>query len=115
MSGNEHAREKSYEISFQIIAAAGDAQSKARDAISAANEYRFEDARNLLREAKEDIKVCHDVQTSIIQSEAAGESCDVNIILVHSQDHLSMALILMDFAEQAIRLNQKIQRLEQGA
>ena len=67
----------------------------------------------LIKEAKESLKKAHEAQTGLIQKEAAGDRQEVNIILIHSQDHFSMAMTSIDLSEQVLRLNRKIQALEQ--
>ena len=41
----------------------------------------------------------HEFQTEMITQEASGNIVPVNIILVHSQDHLSMAMTAQDLSE----------------
>ncbi|WP_321008337.1 PTS lactose/cellobiose transporter subunit IIA [Hungatella effluvii] len=102
-----------YEVSFQIIMHGGDARSKALEAIRASDRYEFEKAEALIKEAKESLKKAQEAQTGLIQKEAAGDRQEVNIILIHSQDHFSMAMTSIDLSEQVLRLNRKIQALEQ--
>lgn len=45
----------------------------------------------------------HDVQT-IAASEAQGKSVELNIVLIHAEDHLTMAIMSIDFAEEFIEL-----------
>ena len=102
-----------YEIGFKIILHAGDAKSKAMDAISCANEYQFDKARVLIKEAQRELKSAHQVQTDIMAKEANGNGTDLNILLVHSQDHLIMAMMSIENARQMVILNEKIMNLEQ--
>ncbi len=103
-----------YTISFQIISDAGDARSYAMKAMTAANNYEFEEANNLLLEAKVNLKKAHKVQTKLLQKEANEEEVTVNVILIHAQDHFSMAMCAIDMAEQAIFMNKRIYHLERG-
>ncbi|MGL5436434.1 MAG: PTS lactose/cellobiose transporter subunit IIA [Lachnospiraceae bacterium] len=104
-----------YEISFQIIADAGDARSLAMNAIKKANEYRFEEANDLIRQAQNSLRAAHASQTGLMQKQANGESVEINIMLVHSQDHFAMGTCAIDMAKQAIIINQKIKGLEVGS
>ena len=101
------------EMSFQIIMSAGDAKGNAIGAMRAANEYKFEEAEKLLSDAKKSMQEAHHAQTDLMKGEANGSHVDVNIILVHSQDHLSMAFTAIDLAEEALTINRKLQKLEQ--
>ena len=107
------AFEEVYQISFEIISDAGDARSKALQSIKASNGYKFEEAENLLITAKENLKKAHKTQTKLIQREANNEKIEMNVVLVHSQDHFSMAICAIDMAEQAMIMNKKIYELIQ--
>lgn len=106
-----HEMDQLYETSFRIIANAGDARALALQAIKKSNAEEFEEADALLAEAKASLKNAHKTQTGLIQQEAEGKPVDVNIILIHSQDHFSMAMSAIDLAEQAIWINRKIKSL----
>ena len=106
-------KEISYQIAFQIIAEAGDGKSKAQEAIRASNSYDFETAESLLKEANDCMKNAHRIQTELLQTEAGGSDYEMNIILVHSQDHLTMAMMTIENAQQIILMNRKIQKLEE--
>lgn len=97
-----------YEKAFHMIAAAGNAKSNAMLAIRAAREGDFESARTLLNEADNDIHVAHSTQTDMLTEEARGNQVKVNIILVHAQDHLTVALLTRDLAEELIKIHQKL-------
>lgn len=104
--------EENYEISFQIIAEAGDARNKALEAIEEAEAGRFEEAEELLKEANICINKAHKFQTDLIFQETNGQKVDMNIILVHSQDHFAMAMSAIDMAKYAIRLYRRLDKLE---
>lgn len=103
-----------YEISFQIIADAGDARSLAMNAIKLANSGCFREAEELIANAQESLRKAHASQTGLIQKQAGGEAVDINIMLIHSQDHFSMATCAIDMAKQAVIINQKIKKLEEN-
>lgn len=100
------------EISFNLILHAGNAKSNAMRAILSANEYNFEEAQQHLKEAKEELKIAHQVQTDMLSFEAKGNQLNLNILLVHSQDHLSMAMMSIENANQIILMMKRIQQLE---
>ncbi|MGL5244286.1 MAG: PTS lactose/cellobiose transporter subunit IIA, partial [Sarcina sp.] len=80
--------EKMLEISFQIISFAGNARSIATEAIREAKSGNIEKAKEMLKEAKEEMHGAHKFQTELIQKEAGGEKFDIGVLLIHSQDHL---------------------------
>lgn len=103
-----------YDVTFDLILNAGNAKSKALMAVEAAREFDFEEAEKLLAEAAEDMSNAHHSQFEMIQKEAAGESVAVNVLLVHAQDHLTMAMMARDNAEEFINLYKMIYELKEG-
>jgi cellobiose-specific phosphotransferase system component IIA len=96
--------DEKYEVAFEIIACAGDAKSLALMAIEEARNGNFEQAEKNLAEAREQMAKAHDVQNDMLQSEAQGRSVELNIVLIHAEDHLTMAIMSIDFAEEFIEL-----------
>lgn len=96
------------EISFQIILYAGNARSSAMEAIAFAKEGKFTEAKEKLEDAKKEINEAHHFQTELIQAEARGEGVDMNVILVHSQDHLMTAMVVKDMAIEFVDLYEKL-------
>ena len=111
MSDKEMNEDK-YEIAFQVIMNAGNSKSSSMMAIEAAREFKFEEAEKLLKEADKNLREAHHVQTELIQQESNGKGVDVNIILVHSQDHLSMAITTRDQAEEFLNLYKMIKDMK---
>lgn len=105
-------KNKDYNLAFKIILFAGDAKNHAMNAIDYSNRYDFEAAKEELIKAQKEIKNAHKVQTDLIQSEVQGIKQEVSIVLVHSQDHLSMATTAIENAKQNIVIMEKMQTLE---
>ena len=105
-------REEDYEVSFQIIATAGDSKGYSMDAIGDARKGNFDLAKEKLKEANKRLLEAHQLQTDMIAKEAGGESVPVNIILVHSQDHLTMANVAEELAEEMVYLYETIGSLK---
>lgn len=99
-----------YEASFTLIGIAGDSKAESMAAIECGKQGDFEGARKHLAAADETMVKAHDAQTEMLQREAEGNPVDVNIILVHAQDHLTMAQIMRDMAEQFVDLYQAIEK-----
>lgn len=106
--------DENYTVAFEIITNAGNSKSASLMAIEAAREFDFEKATEYLEEAKESMHLAHDAHFDMIQNEANGNSVDVNIILVHAQDHLTMAIMANDYALEMIELYRMIQKLMKG-
>jgi PTS system cellobiose-specific IIA component len=93
-----------YDEAFKIITLAGNSRSSSILAIAAAREGHHEQAVQHLAQADNDLKGAHAAQTELITNEARGNHVPVNIILVHSQDHLTGAMLLPDLAGEFVTL-----------
>ncbi|WP_042277830.1 PTS lactose/cellobiose transporter subunit IIA [Faecalimicrobium dakarense] len=100
--------EKIIEISFNIIAHAGDAKGLAFEAIREAKAGNIEAARENIAKSKEGMVVAHRFQTELIQNEASGNKTEMSVILVHAQDHLMNAMNFQQLAEEFIDLYERI-------
>lgn len=92
--------EQGYEVAFELILHAGNSKSSSLMAIDKAREFEFEEAEELLKAARTELKEAHLVQTGLIQGVARGEETQLNIILVHAQDHLTMAMMMVEQANE---------------
>lgn len=95
-------------IIFGLIANSGEARSYAMEALKEARKSNFEKAREYIEAAEEKLLLAHKTQTELIQREAAGEKVEVNILLIHAQDHLMNAMTIKDLAMEIIELHKKI-------
>lgn len=102
------------EIIFSIIIHGGNARAKSYDALRFAQKGEFGKAQEMLDEADEELKQAHNVQTDIIQKEAAGEKVDISVLFVHAQDHLMTAIAEKALIENMIDLYKRIDNLEKG-
>lgn len=103
--------EKMMEVTFGIICNAGEGRSLAMEAMILAREQNdFEGAKVKLAEAKETLNEAHHFQTDLIQREAGGEKFDINVLLIHSQDHLMNAMTVIQLAEEIIALHEKLNK-----
>lgn len=99
-------------IIFEIISNGGNAKGLVYEAISAAEKKDFEKAEALLKEADEYLVQAHQIQTNLIQQEAAGEHHEVTVLFVHAQDHLMSAMEVRTMAENIIKINKRLAALE---
>ena len=70
--------------------------------------HNFAIAYWLLQNAKETVNEAHHAQTELIQAEIRGEKAPLNLLMVHAQDHLMTALVVIDLAQEFIDLYKKI-------
>ncbi|MBA9087925.1 PTS system cellobiose-specific IIA component [Fontibacillus solani] len=92
------------EKEMMLIANAGEARSKAMEAIQAAKFKEVDRARTLLAEARVSSRTAHKIQTSLLQQEASGNKYEVSVLLIHAQDHLMNAITVIDLAETIVDL-----------
>lgn len=96
------------EIVMTLIMHGGDARSSAMEAIHAAKNDDFDLAKEKLTRADEAIQQAHSVQTDLLTQEASGQSVEINLLLVHAQDHLMNAITYRDLAEEMIELYKRV-------
>ena len=99
-------------IVFEIISNGGNAKALVYEAIEASENGKFNEARELLNEADTFLNKAHRVQTDLIQKEAAGERNEVTVLFVHAQDHLMTSIEVRTLAENIIRMNERLWKLE---
>jgi PTS system cellobiose-specific IIA component len=93
---------------MQLVAGAGDSRSHSMEAIMHAKEGEFEEARECLKNASKAMKETHDVQLDLLGAEIRGESPGLSLLMVHAQDHISMAILARDMAQEFLDLYEKI-------
>lgn len=101
------------ESAMAIIASAGDAKGYAFEALTAAENGEFEKADSLLKQARETSTPAHKVQMDMIVDYANGDDKgEVDILMVHAQDHLMTSILAQELIEEIIKLCKKIDELE---
>ncbi len=96
---------------MQIITYGGDARSKCLIALKAICSYDFEKGEKCLKDAEKTLLEAHKVQTKILQKEALGEINNVQLLMVHAQDHLMDAITIHDLSLQLIEMQKNNYKL----
>ena len=94
-----------------LIAGAGDSRGYCMEAIEFAREGKFNEARAAVKNAAEAMIETHEVQTDLIRDEINGVAHPVSLLMVHAQDHLNLALVMRDVAEELILVYEQIEKL----
>lgn len=94
-------------VSMTIIANSGDARSFAYGALEAAKKGDFEEAEELLKKSDESATLAHKAQTELLFKEANGEHQEVNVLLVHAQDHLMTSMLAVELIKEIILLHKE--------
>lgn len=97
----------SEQIVFTIIMHAGDARSYALEALRYAREGNNTEAEKSMAKAKTELVEAHHIQTELLQAEARGEKQEVNLLLIHAQDHLMTAILAKDLIEEMMLMYNK--------
>lgn len=88
--------------SFRIITYAGEARSQALEALSAAMDGDLIKADELLMKSEETSKLAQKEQSKLLNEELNGNKAEVNMLFVHSQDHLMASLLAQDLIKSMI-------------
>ena len=91
-------------VSFQLVAAAGEAPSLAFEALEKAKAGDFDAAAKLMKQSKDAGIKAHHIQTQLLSTEAAGEHLSVDVLLVHAQDHLMCSMLAQELVQELICL-----------
>ncbi len=97
----------SEQIVFTIIMHAGDARSHALEALRYAREGNSDEAEKSMAKAKTELVEAHHIQTELLQAEARGEKQEINLLLIHAQDHLMTAILAKDLIEELMLIYKK--------
>jgi cellobiose PTS system EIIA component len=104
--------------SMGIILKAGDARLLNHKAVVALAENDFEQAAKYYEAATKELVLAHKIHTSMIQSEARGESIEYSILFTHAQDTLMTINSEIIFSKSLFKLyeslNHRIEKLEEG-
>ena len=95
----------STQISMSLIASAGEAKSLAFLALASAKQGDFPKAYDLLDQAQQEILKAHRIQTSTLSDEALGNASEIDLLLVHANDHLMSTMLAIDLIEELIELH----------
>lgn len=92
-------------IAMTLIAQSGDARTAAFKALNAAKKGNFEEADELMKESDRDAVLAHKTQTELLVAEANGQKIDINVLLIHSQDHLMTSMLAQELIREMIVLH----------
>lgn len=91
-------------VAFTIILHSGNAKMKTHEAFKAMRNANFVLAHELLEAANDELLEAHKSQTELLQSYANGKKIEMEIIMVHAQDHLMTAMTLHEIASEMSHL-----------
>lgn len=92
-------------IAMNLIANSGDARSFAFQALASAKKGQFIDAMRLMKKSEEMSIQAHKAQTDLLVNEANGIKTEINVLLIHAQDHLMTSLLAQELIKEIIYLH----------
>lgn len=96
------------EIAMQIVGNAGEARSLAYEGLKYAKKKDFEKANECMKKSREIMYKAHEAQTDLIVAETNGEKIDVNILIIHAQDHLMNAITVQELVDELIEIYKRL-------
>ena len=97
-------------VAFQIILESGDARTIVHEAFELMRQSNYEQADEKLAQANEAIIRAHGSQTDLLKKFAGGATFEIDILMVHSQDHLMTTMTLREVAIEMLHLYRKIRQ-----
>lgn len=94
-------------VAMTIIAHSGDARTMAFQALEEAKSGNYKEAQEFLKKSEASALLAHKAQTELLTSEANGEKTDINVLLIHSQDHLMTSLLAQELIKEIIVLHEE--------
>ena len=95
-------------IIMELLVNAGAARSSALTALQLARKGDFEGAGQAMEESREFVKLAYGIHTQLIGIDEGTGKLPVNLITVHSQDHLINAMVIQYLATDMIELYRRI-------
>lgn len=96
------------EIVMSLIVEAGQAKTHAMNSIKYSKVFDFENAKEQISKSEFCFTKAHEIQTELIAKDLDGKEIVVDLLTVHSQDHLTMALMAKEMAVEIMDIYMKI-------
>ena len=91
-------------IAMTLVGNAGEGRSLAFEALNEAKKGNFEKAEQLLKESQKRTLAAHEIQTQLICNEADGNKTEINLLMVHAQDHLMTSMLARELITELIEI-----------
>lgn len=100
-------------VAFDIILGAGDGRALIHEAFELMREGSYKEAEGKLDEANEKLVDSHQSQTGLLKEYASGEKVEMDIIMVHAQDHLMTTMTLREVALEMMKMYKELHEIKQ--
>ncbi|KJY64961.1 PTS Lac IIA [Lactobacillus helsingborgensis] len=109
---NQSKEQKIQLMAFEIISNSGDAFDYFYQSVEKAQNANFKEAEILQKKGNESLNKAHKSQTGLLVSETNKEDIPYSILMVHAQDHLTMAIFFGRMSKLFINLWKEIHKNE---
>lgn len=99
--------EKIQEVAFAIILDSGQARTLIHESFQLMRTAHYLEAQERLDQANDALVEAHKAQTNMLQEYASGTKIEMEIIMVHAQDHLMTTMTLKEVALEMLFLYQR--------
>lgn len=99
-------------VAFTIISYAGMSRAAVHEAMDAMRAGNFDLAKKKLQEADDQMVEAHKAQTDLLHEFANGTEIEIQIIMVHAQDHLMTTMTLKETAEEMLKTYEMLYELK---
>ncbi|MFC7747727.1 PTS lactose/cellobiose transporter subunit IIA [Lentibacillus kimchii] len=94
----------------QLILHGGNARGAAYEALDEAEEFKFDEAEKLMKEANDEFLEGHKYQTELLQNQ--DETAAPNFFMIHAQDHVMTAQAELQLIKRMIGQLKQNEKLE---
>ena len=98
-----------YQNSMEIILHAGNAKALILEAIEQPEKGNFEQANKMVEDANQEVLAAHEQHQSLLVQLANGEMVEVDLMMVHAEDHLNSANEEILLARHLIKVYKKLE------
>ncbi|SHE63960.1 PTS system, cellobiose-specific IIA component [Seinonella peptonophila] len=98
------------QVAMKIILHAGNARTFIMESFQCMGEEQFTEAREKLKEAKQETLLAHKAQTETIQSEAQGNKHEFSLLFAHAQDTLMTIMSEWNIANQLVKVFEQMSK-----
>jgi len=104
--------EKIQSVAFEIIVNSGDGRNDIHEAFKLMRKGGFTEANNKLEDANDKLVKSHKSQTDLLKKYASGEKLEMDIIMVHAQDHLMTTMTLRETALEMMEIYKELEEVK---
>lgn len=95
-------------IVMEIIVNAGEARSLCYEALGKAKKQELDQARDLLKQAKECLNKAHLTQTQLIEADQGEGKVPMTLVMVHAQDHLMTTILAHELVTEMVGMYENL-------